>query len=126
MRRFSLFIKMVALTGGILGPVLIAPASAHHQFLQQSFPRPNTHVAPVHQVKLVFEGKADAVISTLKLKRLDGNVVAAMTQPAASREMVLDTPTLAPGEYVVEYRALATDGDVIRGGFFFTVDKNGI
>ena len=104
----------------------MSPASAHHQFLRQSFPGPNNRVAPVSEVKLVFEGKADALFSTLKVKMIDGTLVAEMTQPRASQEMVLSTPRLAPGEYVVEYRVLASDGDVVKGGYFFTVDNRAV
>jgi copper resistance protein C len=98
------------------------PASAHHQFLQQAFPSAMSHSSAVSEVKLMFEGKADALFSTMKLTQADGGVVALAMQPKASREMVMSTPKLPPGAYLVEYRVLTTDGDVVKGDFFFTVD----
>jgi methionine-rich copper-binding protein CopC len=38
--------------------------------------------------------------------------------------MVMATPRLSPGNYLVEYRVLTTDGEVVKGDFFFTVDDN--
>ena len=72
----------------------------------------------------MFEGKADALFSTMKLMKADGSVVDEVTQPKASREMVMATPRLSPGNYLVEYRVLTTDGEVVKGDFFFTVDDN--
>jgi copper resistance protein C len=95
-----------------------SPTSAHHQFLEQALPTPGSHTSTVSEVKLRFEGNADALFSTIKLMNADGSVVAASTQPRASREMVMSTPSLPPGPYLVEYRALTTDGDVVKGDFF--------
>jgi copper resistance protein C len=99
------------------------PVSAHHQFLQEAYPPALSHSSAVSKVKLMFQGKADALYSTMKLIQADGSVVAAATQPKASREMIMTTPDLLPGPYLVEYRVLTTDGDVVKGDFFFTVDE---
>lgn len=115
---------MCATTIVALALVAGLPASAHHQFLEQAFPSAKSHASAVRQVRLVFEGKADALYSTMKLMAADGSVVAEMTQPVASREMVMPTPTLSEGNYLVEYRVLATDGEVVKGDFFFTVDND--
>jgi copper resistance protein C len=114
----ALATSIVAITVSV-GP----PTSAHHQFLQQAFPAPRSHNSAVREVKLKFEGKAEALFSTMKLVSADGRTVAVSTQPKASREMALPTPTLPPGAYLVEYRALTTDGDVVKGDFFFTIDS---
>ncbi len=98
------------------------PASARHQFLQHASPSAKSHASNVNEVKLIFGGKADALFSTMRLLKSDGSVVAERTQSKASREMVISTPTLSPGSYLVEYRVLATDGEVVKGDFFFTVD----
>lgn len=100
-------------------------AQAHHRFLVESFPASKQVVAkPVRQIKLVFEGKADAVISTITLKTQNGTVVAKATQKEASRELLLDTPALQPGLYEVDYRVLATDGDIVEGSFPFAVQAS--
>jgi copper resistance protein C len=71
-----------------------------------------------------IRGKADALFSTMKLLNADGSVMAEMTPPKASPEMAMSTPTLSPGTYLVEHRVLTTDGDVVKGDFFFTVDDD--
>jgi methionine-rich copper-binding protein CopC len=98
---------------------------AHHQFLVESFPASRQRVVkPVRQVKLVFEGKADAVISTITLKSRNGLVIAKATQKQASKELILDTPVLQPGLYEVDYRVLATDGTIVEGAFPFIVEPS--
>jgi copper resistance protein C len=117
LKRLAMTIAALALSAGL-------PALAHHQFLQQAFPSAKSHASGVNEVKLMFEGKADALYSTMKLMKADGSVVDEMTQRKASREMVMATPRLSPGNYLVEYRVLTTDGEVVKGDFFFTVDDN--
>ncbi|HEY8125713.1 MAG TPA: copper resistance CopC family protein [Methylocystis sp.] len=106
-----------------LGFCSTTPGLAHHQFLVESFPASRQRVIkPVRQIRLVFEGKADAVISTITLKSKNGLVVAKATQKQASRELILDTPVLQPGLYEVDYRVLATDGAIVEGAFPFIVE----
>ncbi len=122
MNRTSYAYAAVVAAG--LGLCAPAPAQAHHRFLVESFPASKQVVVkPVRHIKLVFEGKADAVISTITLKAQNGLVVAKATQKEASREMVLDTPDLQPGLYEVVYRVLATDGDIVEGSFPFVVEQ---
>jgi copper resistance protein C len=92
----------------------VFPALAHHQFLQQAYPSAKSHASAVSEVRLTFDGKADALFSTIKLLNADGSVMAEMTQPKASPEMAMPTPTLSAGTYLVEYRVLTTDGDVVK------------
>jgi len=100
-------------------------ALAHHQFLVESFPASRQRVVkPVRQIRLVFEGKADAVISTITLKSRNGLVIAKATQKQASKELILDTPVLQPGLYEVDYRVLATDGAIVEGAFPFIVEPS--
>ncbi|MGJ0502520.1 MAG: copper resistance CopC family protein [Methylocystis sp.] len=122
MNRMSYACAAVVAAG--LGFYSAAPVQAHHRFLIESFPASKQVVVkPVRQIKLVFKGKADAVISTITLKARNGLVVAKATQKEASREMVLDTPVLQPGLYEVVYRVLATDGDIVEGSFPFVVEQ---
>ena len=120
----TMFPKTLATTVVALALVVGFPASAHHQFLQQAFPAAKSHASAVREVRLVFEGKADALFSTMRLMKADGSVIAEMTQSEASREMVLPTPALSQGKYLVEYRVLATDGEIVKGNFFFTVGND--
>jgi methionine-rich copper-binding protein CopC len=98
-------------------------ASAHHQFLKEAYPAAKSHSSDVNQVKLIFDGTADALFSTMKLMKADGSVIAEVTQPKASREMVMATSRLSPGYYLVEYRVLATDGEIVKGDYYFTIDE---
>ncbi|TLG75209.1 copper resistance CopC family protein [Methylocystis sp. B8] len=121
MSRMS-YAWVAVLAGGL---AIAAPAQAHHQFLVASFPASKQVVAgPVRQIKLVFQGKADAVISTITLKSQNGTVIAKATQKEASRELLLDTPALRPGLYEVDYRVLATDGEIVEGCFPFLIQAS--
>jgi methionine-rich copper-binding protein CopC len=109
---------------GTLALVLLAatPASAHHRFLKEAFPSAKSHASSVDRVRLVFEGRVDAIFSSMRLLDAGGRLVAEMAQPKASKEMVMPTSTLLPGAYLLEYRVLAADGDVVKGDLFFTVE----
>ncbi|MBM3578369.1 MAG: copper resistance protein CopC [Alphaproteobacteria bacterium] len=121
MKRMS-YARVAALAGGL---AIAAPVQAHHQFLVESFPASKQVVAtPVRQIKLVFQGKADAVISTITLKSQNGTVIAKAAQKEASRELLLDTPALQPGLYEVDYRVLATDGEIVEGCFPFVIQAS--
>ena len=119
---YNILVKSMATTLVAFTLSAAFPASAHHQFLLQTYPSARSHASEVRSVKLIFEGKADALFSTVELKQADGSVVARVTQPKASREMVMVTSTLSAGTYLVEYRVLTTDGDIVKGSFRFTVD----
>jgi copper resistance protein C len=117
---------MKTLLTGALAALALGAASAvparGHAFLVESYPtKQQAVIKPLHRIKLVFSGKADALYSTVKLKDAKGAVVAEATQKEASREMVLPTPVLEPGPYHIHYRILSVDGDVVEGKVDFTV-----
>lgn len=123
MNRTSCVWAAILVAGLALGSS--TPARAHHHFLVEAFPASKQVVIkPVRQVRLVFQGKADAVISTIILKSARGLVVAKATQKHASRELVLDTPFLQPGLYEVVYRVLATDGGIVEGSYPFIIQPS--
>lgn len=97
------------------------PSLAHTK-LVDSYPANRQLVLkPLHTIRLVFSGKADALYSIAKLKDGKGEVVAQVTQKTASKELVLPTPLLMPGDYQVVYRVLSADGDIIEGKLDFSV-----
>jgi methionine-rich copper-binding protein CopC len=112
------------LTGALAAFALGAaslPAQAH-AYLVESYPaKQQSVVTPLHRIKMVFSGKADALYSTIKLRNAKGAVVAEVTQKEASREMILPTPVLEPGAYHIHYRILSVDGDIVEGKVDFTV-----
>ncbi|PPD42345.1 MAG: copper resistance protein CopC [Methylocystis sp.] len=98
-----------------------APARAHAT-LVTSYPSEKQKVyAPLHRIRLVFSGKADALYSVVRLETAKGAVVAEVTQRLASREIVLKTPALDPGRYQIVYRVLSTDGDIVEGKVGFEI-----
>lgn len=123
MKQMSYACAAVIVGGLVFGSPL--SAQAHHRFLVESFPASKQVVVkPVRQIKLVFQGKVDAVISTITLKSQNGTVIAKAAQKKASRELLLDTPALQPGLYEVDYRVLATDGDIVEGCFPFVIQAS--
>jgi len=94
-----------------------------HAYLTDSFPARSQHIdrAP-SKIRLTFTGKTEAHFSTVRLKDERGAVLAEVTPQQASREIVMPAPSLAPGQYQVDYRVLSADGDVVQGAVGFTVD----
>ncbi len=113
-----------ALTGvvaALAAWTFVAPAWAH-AYLLESYPANQQQVLkPLHTIRLVFSGKADALYSTVKLKDSKGKVIAEKTQREPSRELTLPTPSLMPGEYHVVYRVLSVDGDIVEGKLDFFI-----
>ncbi|WP_363348580.1 copper resistance CopC family protein [Methylocystis echinoides] len=112
------------LTGALAALALTAlavPVSAH-AVLVDSYPANKQQVLkPLHTIRLVFSGKADALYSTVKLKDNKGAVIAEKTQKEPSRELTLPTPSLMPGDYHIVYRVLSVDGDVVEGKLDFSI-----
>ena len=100
------------------------PAEAH-AYLVDSIPAKKQEVLrpqALERIKLVFSGKADALYSTARLTDPSGATLSETTQREASHEMVLPAPArLAPGKYLVHYRVLSVDGDVVEGKVEFMV-----
>ena len=94
--------RRVVVANLVLMLTAIFPASAHHQFLRQAFPGARSHSQSIAEVRLVFNGKADAFFSAMRLLGADGSLIAEMTQPKASNQMVLPTPALPPGHYLLD------------------------
>ncbi len=120
MRRiFSTYTSLAVV--GLLATTAI-PAQAHG-YLVDSFPSRNEHINfPLKKVTLQFSLLADANYSTVSIKKDDGSILAAKTQPKASREIEVAAPPLQPGRYHVHYKILSTDGDVVQGKIDFFVD----
>jgi methionine-rich copper-binding protein CopC len=114
-------------TGACVAPALLAfaltaaPASAH-AWLVESYPANKQQVLkPLHTIRLVFSGKADANFSSVKLKDSKGAIVAEATQKEPSKELTLPTPSLMPGDYRIVFRVLCADGDIVEGKLEFSI-----
>lgn len=112
------------LTGALAALALTALAvdASAHAVLVESYPANKQQVLkPLHTIRLVFSGKADALYSTVRLKDSKGAVIAETTQRQPSRELTLPTPSLMPGDYHIVYRVLSVDGDIVEGKLDFSI-----
>jgi methionine-rich copper-binding protein CopC len=115
-----------ALAGVSVAALLAAstPASAH-SFLVEAAPSSKDHVAESPKtIKLRFGGGVEPPYSKLTVETADGKVLAqgAAGVPGKPRELVLDSPPLTPGRYIVRYRVLSQDGHIVEGNYEFFVD----
>ena len=98
-----------------------APAFAH-AILIDSTPPPLGHV-PAGRLAVTFRynSRIDAARSKLTLRQNDRAtrlaIIAAPTQDALQSSL-----DLTPGDYVLRWQVLATDGHITRGNVPFTVD----
>ncbi len=102
--------------------LLGASPAAAHAILVDSTPVPLGHVPPGHLALLLrYNSRIDAGRSKLTLRHADDET--RLTQQAAATPDVLRAELdLQPGEYVVAWQVLATDGHITRGRVPFTVD----
>lgn len=113
-----------ALTGALAALALTAFAAdaSAHAVLVESYPAHKQEVLkPLHMIRLIFSGKADALYSIVKLKNNKGTVIAETTQRQPSKELTLTTPSLMPGDYHIVYRVLSVDGDIVEGRLDFSI-----
>lgn len=117
-------VAVVLTIGTLVGPTAWSRAGAHTEVLRAS-PAPGEEVAgPVDEVSLTFLDPVqpevtidiaaelgDAVTGLSEVEVSDGGRIATVTLPAVTD----------PGDYVVEYRFTAEDGDTQRETFRFTV-----
>jgi copper resistance protein C len=107
-----------------LACIASAPAFAH-SFLVDATPSPKDHVSPAPKsVKLRFGGGVEPKYSKLSIEDATGKLFGdgAQEVPGKPKELMLDTPDLPPGRYVVRYRVLSQDGHIVEGNYEFTVD----
>ncbi len=102
--------------------MLGARPAAAHAVLIDSTPAPLGHVPAGHLVlTLRYNSRVDAGRSKLVLKHGDSET--RLSQTAGDTPDVLHAALdLTPGDYVVEWQVLATDGHITRGRVPFTVD----
>jgi len=113
-----LWLSMVALAiAGFMCP----RAAGAHAILMESQPAVRAAVPPgPAEFKLRFNSRVDHVRSRLVLRA--GQAETALSIDSASATDVLAaSATLTPGEYVVRWQVLATDGHITRGEVPFTV-----
>ena len=114
------------LKGGFLafalcGLVAAGPCMAHAK-LQNSTPANNAHLTEAPKT-LTLKFSESAQLAVLKLVR-DGNEVPVPLDKSAkaSQTFTLTLPALLPGNYTVQWTAVAADdGHVTKGSFVFSI-----
>ena len=102
--------------------VSFATQAGAHAILIDSTPAPLGHVKAGHlAVSFRYNSRIDAGRSKLLLKQ--GDTSTRMTLAAAAAPDLLRAELdIAPGDYVIAWQVLATDGHITRGNVPFTVD----
>jgi methionine-rich copper-binding protein CopC len=100
-----------------------APAFAH-AILIDSNPVPQSHLPAGHlSVSLRYNSRIDAGRSKLTLVRPD-HTSTRLTQTDSGKPQILSAALdLTPGDYVIKWQVLATDGHITRGDVPFTIDE---
>ena len=108
----------------LAAPVLFTGQAQAHAHLQVAAPAAGASVAAPKAISLQFNEKLSAKFSGVQLMRNDtgANVDVA---PVASKNpkglQVAPKAPLTPGEYMVMWHAVGTDGHRLTGNYNFTV-----
>jgi copper transport protein len=109
------------LVGGLLA---VAALSAHaHAHLQQATPADGS-VLESAPTELVLRFSEAAQLTALTIAKQGGaqQKVTQLPQKLQS-QIVVALPPLAPGSYVVSWRAVSADGHVVPGKIHFTLGR---
>ena len=102
--------------------VLGARPAAAHAILVDSTPAPLGHVPAGHLALLLrYNSRVDAGRSKLVLRH-DGHETRLAQTAGDTPDVLRAALDVTPGEYVVAWQVLATDGHITRGRVPFTVD----
>lgn len=122
----------IALAALLVLPLLPGPAGvarAHAQLVASSPGAGATLSGTPAELRLVFSEPLERQVSSLDLRRPDGEVVlerAGRIDPADPFALVATPPALADGAYVVTWRTLSVaDGHTAEGSFSFAVGDAG-
>ena len=108
-----------------LAMLSIAFPALAHAFLERSVPAAGgTLTEPPHQIVLSFTENVEAAFSTIEVRDAKGATVTVgpSRSPAGNRrQLVVDLPALAGGEYTVTWHATSVDTHKTEGSYRFTV-----
>ena len=114
-------LKNSLLALALCGMVAAGPCLAHAK-LQSSLPAANAHLTSAPKT-LTLNFSEAAQLAVLKLVR-DGKEIAVPLDKGAKpgQTFTLTLPPLSPGNYTVEWTAVASDdGHVTKGSFAFSI-----
>lgn len=98
-------------------------AWAHAHPVQQT-PAPNTTVSAPAAVTVVYTEPIEAALSRLNVLDAQGkqvNTAKAHVTDSGHKSLEVTLPKLSPGQYTVQWVAVADDGHRTHGGYTFTV-----
>ena len=114
--------RAIALAAALVGLLLLPGVALGHAELKSSTPKANAKLnSPPATIALTFTDTLRN-ISHFEVIGSSGAVLAHGTVDAAQpTRMTADVSMLVNGKFTVEWTSVATDGDVLRGTFSFTV-----
>jgi methionine-rich copper-binding protein CopC len=114
-------LKNAILAFAVCGVFAAAPCMAHAKLLSSS-PANNAHLSEAPKT-LTLNFSEDAQLAVLKLVGAGKEIPLALDKSAKpSRSFTLTLPALAPGDYTVQWTALAADdGHITKGSFAFSI-----
>jgi methionine-rich copper-binding protein CopC len=110
---------------GAAAALLIVPPAAGHSLLLESSPAPDSRLAAApREVALRFNNRVEKRLSRIRLvdERGEGRDLPVATDGAADR-LTGVVPAAPSGRYRVEWQVLSTDGHVVAGRYWFTVNE---
>ncbi|WP_433256607.1 copper resistance CopC family protein [Streptosporangium sp. CA-135522] len=100
--------------------MLTAPTALAHDSLKSSFPARDAEVSSVERIELVFSARV--MFPAVALREASGAPVAiGRSQADGSKVISKVTGAIAPGEYVIAWRVVSSDGHPVEGEIPFTV-----
>ena len=108
-----------------LGMLLFAAAAQAHTHLKDSVPAEGSTIS-VSPPNIVLKFSEAARITALTIKKEGGDEQKLTPLPTTTTaEVTLRAPELAPGKYVVTWRAMSGDSHIMSGELHFTVSADG-
>jgi methionine-rich copper-binding protein CopC len=105
--------------------LLFAAAAQAHTHLKESVPKEGSTV-PVSPPNIVLKFSEAARLTALTVKKADGAEQKLAPLPSsAATEVTVRAPDLAPGKYVLSWRAVSADSHVMSGEVHFTIAEKG-
>ena len=101
----------------LLGAAAVAGAHAH---LEQATPADRSVIRTAPSA-LVLRFSESARLTALWLRQDDGPQRKLEVPPASQSQITVALPPLAPGHYLISWRALSADGHVVPGQIRFTL-----
>lgn len=107
---------------GLILTLLWSAGAGAHAHLQDSSPADGSHLAAAPG-ELVLAFSEAARLTALGIARAGGEQQK-LTPPQESRQRIrVPLPKLAPGDYLITWRALGSDGHLVPGQIRFTVTR---